>query len=134
MAFMSYNGLKDGGTFKLDSTTKSTISADIKQIIGKPVAFTSTTKDPEVGYGSSDKPIAGIVTAIEQMEVGSTDYVVTVEWNSTFEDVPNDSDGTTAVAGGFVSVNGSGEVMASTTSSNAICIAVDGAKAIIRVL
>lgn len=129
----SYLGLKDGGTFPLDATTATAIASDIKSIIGKAVTYTGTTT-PEVGYGSSGDDVAGIVTAIEKREVGSKDYVVTVEWAQTFEDVPTASGATVAVVGKGLVVNGSGAVITTTNPSSAVCLAVNSTSCIIRVL
>ena len=45
--FYCYEGLRDGGTFKLNSTTKSSIESDPAQLVGKVVTLTA---NGEVGW------------------------------------------------------------------------------------
>lgn len=114
-----YNGLRNGGTFKLNATTKSTIQADPKQIVGKVVAITG---DYEVGYGSdADEPF-GVVEQIEKESTNSADYVVSVLWGQTFEDVKCAG---TENAGEFLACDGAGGVKTSVEHTNCIALGVD---------
>lgn len=127
MAFMSYEGLKDSGTFRLDSKTKTAIKADPKAILGKAVTFVANSANdgsPLVGYGAADAFIAGIVTAIEQDETASEEFVVTVTRNSTFDNVPANTT-TAPVEGGGVTCDGKGGVQKATGATNAVFLAFD---------
>lgn len=115
-----YNGLRNGGTFKVDATTKAKIDSDPKQIIGKVVALTGNY---EVGYGSGKKSPFGVVDQIEKESTNSDDFCVTVLWGQTFEDIPCAG---TETAGGFLACNGNGGVAASETATSAIALGVDG--------
>lgn len=138
MAFMTFEGLKDGGTFLLDATTKGKIASNPQAIVGKTVAYVASRVEgvPTVGYGTSKDNIAGVVTAIEPEKTGSTDFVVTVSWNNTFEGIATASTTTTAVVGKGLVVDGKGGVETSTAAHNAMCMAVagDSNSCIIRVL
>lgn len=139
MAFMAYEGLKDSGTFRLDSTTAGKVKANPKSIIGKTVAFVvnaANDGNPMVGYGAADAAIAGVVIAIEQEETANDNYVVTVSWNSTFDNIVTAASATTAVEGKGVVCDGSGGVKTSDTAFNAFCLALNSGKksCLIRVL
>ena len=114
-----YNGLRNGGTFKVDSTTKSAISSDPKQIIGKVVALTGNY---EVGYGSATEAPFGVVDQIEKEFTNSSDFCVTVLWGQTFEDIPCAG---TEAAGDFLACDGSGGVATSETATGTIALGVD---------
>ena len=138
-AFMNYDGLKDSGTFKLDNTTKNSIASNPKNILGKVVAFVAgTTNDgnPLVGYGTANDAIAGVVTAWDYEETGSQDIIVTVSWNSTFDNIATAATTTTAVVGAGIAVNGSGGVVTKPELTNAFCLALHNGKksCLIRVL
>lgn len=127
MAFMTYEGLKDSGTFRLDATTKSKIKANPNQIIGKVVTFVANSANdgnPVVGYGTADAIIAGVVTHIDTEETASEEFVVTVNRNSTFDNVPADTT-TAPVEGQGVTCNGKGGVQKATDASNAVFLAFD---------
>lgn len=125
MAFYSYEGLRNGATFKLDTTTATAIKDDPKAIVGKVVALVDNYT---VGYGTSgDNPLG----FVEQVEVESNSnnqqYVVSVVFNQSREDI---SCAGTESAGDFLAVDGSGGVVTSGTSSaakpsNAIAWGVD---------
>lgn len=82
--FYSYNGLMTSGTFKVDSTTSTTVSADPKQLCGKVVTITGNYT---VGYGSTGDAILGVVEAVEKEATNSADLVVAVKWTGTFEGI-----------------------------------------------
>ena len=114
-----YDGLRNGGTFKLASATKSTIAADPKQIIGKVVTITGNY---EVGYGSdADEPF-GVVCQIEKEATFSEDYVVSVVWGQTFEGVTCAG---TESAGDFLACNGTGGVKTSVEQTGCKALGVD---------
>lgn len=117
--FFSYEGLVGGGTFMLDDTTKGTISADPKQIIGKVVTVTG---DGEVGYGSADDEILGVVTQVEYVSTNDDNFVVTVEWGKTFEGIPCQG---TESAGEFLAGNGDGTVKTSVEHTGCKALLVD---------
>ncbi len=139
MAFMTYEGLKDGGTFRLDNTTATAIKADPKKILGKVVTFVANSANdgnPMVGYGAAEAMIAGVVTAIEQEETASDKFVCTVEWNNTFDNISTASTTTTAKEGVGIACDGKGGVQTSATAYNAVCLALNTGKTscLIRVL
>lgn len=117
--FFSYEGLVGGGTFMLDETTKGTISADPKQIIGKVVTVAG---DAEVGYGSADDEPLGVVTQVEYASTNDDNFVVTVEWGKTFEGIPCQG---TENAGEFLACNGDGTVKTSVEHTGCKALLVD---------
>ena len=114
-----YSGLHNGGTFKVAAATKSTISADPKQIIGKVVTITGNY---EVGYGSATAEPFGVVTQIENECANSEDFVVSVLWGQTFEDVPCAG---TENAGEFLACDGNGGVATSVDATCCKALGVD---------
>lgn len=116
---LNFNGLRTSGTFHLASATKSTIQADPKQIIGKVVAITG---NGEVGYGSAGDEPFGVVEQIEYFTGGSEDFVVTVCWGQTFEDIKCAG---TENAGEFLACDGTGGVKTSVEHTNCIALDVD---------
>lgn len=122
--FYSYQNLKNGGTFKLASTTATSIAADPKSIVGKVVTITGNY---EVGYGSAgDRPL-GFVEQIEKETSNSSSYVVSVIWNTTQEGITCVGSET---AGAYLACDGTGGVKISGTSSapivsNAVAYGVD---------
>lgn len=114
-----YSGLRNGGTFKLNSTTKTSISTDPKQIIGKVVALTG---DYEVGYGASGDAPFGVVVQIEDECSNSDDFVVSVLWGQTFEDIACAG---TETAGDYLSCNGTGGVATSEDPTPCVALGVD---------
>ena len=124
--FYCYEGLRDGGTFKLNSTTKTAIEKDPAQIVGKVVTLTS---NGEVGYGEAEKAPLGFVEQVEKESTNSEDYVVSVVWHVIHEDVP--ASGVTA--GDWLQCDGSGGVTKSETATNAKAIAFDSDKAVVKI-
>lgn len=108
MADLSFNRLMDSGTFMLDSSTKSTIAGDLTKLLGAAVTITG---NKEVGFGTADKPLEGIVTTASFAEQGSEEIVVTVEWTGTFENVKASG----VVAGDGVTVDGTGGLQKATS-------------------
>ena len=118
-----YEPLREGGTFKLDATTKSAIAAKPTDILGKVVALTGTT-EPTVGYGTSGNPVFGVVTAVEKESRSSDDFVVTVEYSRCVEDVPATTNDTAPVVGGGIAVNGAGSVIKAAAVMSGVCLSV----------
>lgn len=117
--FYCYEGLRNGGTFLLDETTKTTIVTDPKQILGKVVALVDNYT---VGYGSSADVPLGFVEQVELEKTGSEQFVVSVVWNQSREDVMCAGSET---AGSFLACDGKGGVVSSTTATSARCWGVD---------
>ncbi len=101
MAELSFNRLMTDGTFVLDTTTVGKLKGDLSAVVGKAVTITGNC---EVGYGTTGKPLEGIVLKAEYTDQGKTEVVVTVAWQGTFEDIP----ATGVVAGDQVTVDGAG--------------------------
>lgn len=125
--FYSYAGLMTAGTFKVNSATASTISADPNQICGKAVAMMDNF---EVGYGSSGNPILGIVETVEKESTNSDTLVVAVKWTGTFEDIPYTSAPT---AGDRVDVDGNGGV-AQATNGRGLVLGVNNTNSTCTIL
>lgn len=125
MAELSFNRLMDGGTFKLDDTTKSTIAGDLSKLIGAAVTIVG---NKEAGYGTADKPLLGIVQTAQYTDQGSDEIVITVLWNGTFENVK--ASGVTA--GDGVTVDGAGGLQKATSGAvKATVLSFETDKAII---
>lgn len=116
---LSFNGLRNSGTFYVAAATKSTIQSDPKQIIGKVVTITG---NGEVGYGSADDEPFGVVEQVEYVSTNDDDYVVTVAWGQTFEDIPCAG---TENAGEFLACDGTGGVKTSVEHTNCVALDVD---------
>lgn len=117
--FYSYEGLKDGGTFKVDATTKGTISANPQAMVGKVVTVTG---NGEAGYGSAGKAPLGVVEQIEKEVTNSGDFVISVIWGRTFEGITCAG---TETAGDFLQCDGTGGVAKSTTYTGCTALSVD---------
>lgn len=102
--FYGFDGLMTAGTFKVDTTTASTVSADPNQLVCKAV---TATGDGEVGYGSSSDRILGIVQTVEKESTNSDTLVVCVKFVGTFEDIPYTS---APSVGDAIAVDGNGGV------------------------
>lgn len=116
---LSFNGLRNSGTFKVASATKSTIQSDPKQIIGKVVTITG---NQEVGYGATDDEPFGVVEQVEYVSTNDNDYLVAVAWGQTFEDIKCAG---TENAGEFLACDGSGGVKTSVEHTNCVALDVD---------
>lgn len=117
--FYSYEGLRDSGTFLVDSTTKTAISEDPKQIIGKVVTVTG---NGEAGYGSAGDIPLGFVEMVEKEVTNSEEYVISVQWHQVKEDI--DCAGS-ETAGKFLTCDGNGGVQESSDMSSARAISID---------
>lgn len=116
---LSFNGLRNSGTFKVASATKSTIQSDPKQIIGKVVTITG---NQEVGYGAADDEPFGVVEQVEYVSTNDNDYLVAVAWGQTFEDIKCAG---TENAGEFLACDGTGGVKTSVEHTNCVALDVD---------
>lgn len=114
-----FNGLVNSGTFLLDSTTKSAIQSDPKQIENKVVALTD---DFTVGYGSANDSPLGFVEKVEPYKSGDEQWVVSVFWNKSIEGVKCTG---SEEAGKYLACDGSGGVITSSTATSARCWGVD---------
>lgn len=117
--FYSYEGLRDGGTFKVASATVTAIQDDPNQIVGKVVAVTG---DGEVGYGSPGDAPLGFVEVIEKEVTNSEDYVVSVLWHQVKEDVPCAGSET---AGDWLACDGNGGVQTSSECTGVRLLSVN---------
>lgn len=124
--FYSYEGIRDGATFVVDSTTASTIADNPTQIIGKVVTITGNR---QAGYGSSNDVPLGFVEMIEKEANNSENYVISVVWHQTREDIP--ASGVTA--GDWVACDGSGGVIKSSDATGCKAIAFETDKAIVKI-
>ena len=116
---LSFNGLRNSGTFKVASATKSAIQSDPKQIIGKVVTITG---NQEVGYGSAGDEPFGVVEQVEYVSTNNDDYIVAVAWGQTFEDIKCAG---TENAGEFLACDGTGGVKTSVEHTNCVALDVD---------
>lgn len=116
---LSFNGLRNSGTFKVASATKTAIQSDPKQIIGKVVTITG---NQEVGYGSAGDEPFGVVEQVEYVSTNDDDYLVAVAWGQTFEDIKCAG---TENAGGFLACDGTGGVKTSVEHTNCVALDVD---------
>lgn len=122
--FYSYEGIRNGGTFKLDATTTTTLGKNTSDIVGKVVTITGNYT---VGYGTSgDRPL-GFVEQIEKEDSRSNQLIVSVVWNQSRENITCAG---TETAGKYLACNGTGGFALSGTSSapitsNAIAYGVD---------
>lgn len=116
---LSFNGLRNSGTFKVASATKSAIQSDPKQIIGKVVTITG---NQEVGYGAAGDEPFGVVEQVEYVSTNDNDYLVAVAWGQTFEDIKCAG---TENAGEFLACDGTGGVKTSVEHTNCIALDVD---------
>ena len=116
---LSFNGLRNSGTFKVASATKTAIQSDPKQIIGKVVTITG---NQEVGYGAADDEPFGVVEQVEYVSTNDNDYLVAVAWGQTFEDIKCAG---TENAGEFLACNGTGGVKTSVEHTNCVALDVD---------
>lgn len=110
--FYSYEGIRNGGTFLLDDTTKTTIAADPMQIVGKVVTLTSNYT---VGYGSSGDAPLGFVEMVEKETGNNNALVVSVVFNQSREGITCAG---SEVAGNYAACDGTGGIVKSTTATN----------------
>lgn len=110
--FYSYEGIRNGGTFLLDDTTKTEIAADPMQIVGKVVTLTSNYT---VGYGSSGDAPLGFVEMVEKETGNNNALVVSVVFNQSREGVTCAG---SEAAGNYAACDGTGGIVKSTTATN----------------
>lgn len=117
---ISYEGVRDNATFKLNSTTKSAIEGDPKQLIGKVVTITG---NGEVGYGSDgDDPIGVVEFPPEWNTTNDHDFLVTVSWGKCFEGIKCAG---TETAGDYLACDGTGGVKTSVDATHCVALSVD---------
>ena len=114
-----YEGLRTAGTFKVDSTTKSAIQSDPKQIIGKVVTIVGNC---QVGYGADGDEPLGVVTQVEKESTNSDDFCVSVAWAQTFEGIKCVG---TETAGDFLACDGTGGLKQSVDHTCCKALGVD---------
>lgn len=117
--FFCYEGLRDNGTFIVDTTTATAVKDNPEDIVGKVVTLTGNFT---VGYGSSGDVPLGFVAQIEKESTNSDKLVVSVRWNRSQEFV----EGTGVTAGDYVACNGTGGVAKSTDPTSARAWGADG--------
>lgn len=109
--FYCYEGLRNGGTFKVDSATKTTLGTNPGAIVGKVVTLTGNY---EVGYGTSGDNPLGFVEQVEYESTNKSNLVVSVVWNQSREGIACAGSET---AGDFLACNGTGGLALSGTAS-----------------
>lgn len=120
MAFYSYEGLRNGATFKLDSSTRDTIKNNPQDIVGKVVTI---VENYEVGYGSAGDEPAGFVEQVEaESNSNNEQFVVSVVFNQSREDI---SCAGSESAGSYAACDGKGGLQASTTATSSKIWGVD---------
>lgn len=123
--FYSYEGLRDGGTFKVDAATKAVIESEPNQIKGKVVTITG---NGEAGYGGAGDAPLGFVEQVEREVTNSDEYVISVVWHQVKEDVPASG----VVAGDWCACDGNGGVQKSEDCTGARVFAFEGDKAVVQ--
>lgn len=109
--FYCYEGIRNGGTFKVDSATKTALAGKPTDIVGKVVTLTDNYT---VGYGSAGDNPLGFVEQVEY-EVSNKDVlVVSVVWNQSREGIACAG---SENAGDYLACNGTGGLALSGTSS-----------------
>lgn len=107
-----HEGIRNGSTFYLDTTTQDAIKATPNIISGQVVTITGNN---EVGYGSSGDAALGFVVLPENYQTNSEKWVVGVQWNQAREDIACSG----VTAGDYLAVDGKGGFAKSTTPTNA---------------
>ncbi len=116
----SYEQIRNGATFLLDTTTAEAIKAKPQEIQGKVVTFVDNYT---VGYGSAGDEPAGFVEQVEiEANYNPTQYVVSVVFNQSREDV---SCAGSETAGSYAACDGKGGLQAATTATSAKIWGVD---------
>lgn len=105
----SINEIRNGGTYKVDTTTIEALNNKLPSIVGKVVALTG---DFQVGFGSPGDMPLGIVGQIENENTNSPDFVVSVLWHTGVDEVPYTG---SVTAGDFLSCDGKGGVQKETS-------------------
>lgn len=123
--FYSFEGLRDGGTFVVDETTKSAIEKNPADIIGKVVAVTG---NGEAGYGSAGDAPLGFVEMVEKEVTNSDNLVISVVWHQVREEIPASG----VAAGDWAACDGNGGVQKSTDATGVRVLAFEDDKAIVQ--
>lgn len=116
MAEVMLNGLKDGGTFYVDSTTKAAIGTDFDSAVNKVVTVVNSANGT-VGYGKSGDFIQGVIQKVEKLDNSSDELVATVLWARTFEDI---ACATSDKPGAVLVCDGSGGVKTATAGDSPV--------------
>lgn len=117
---LSFNRLMECGTFYLDATTSASLTTpeQMNTMVNKAVTITG---NGEVGFGTTGKPVLGIVSKCEYEDNSKSKMVVTVNWDGTFEEIV----ATGVAAGDFVTVDGNGGLAKSTDTTNTLIVAAE---------
>lgn len=117
---LSFNRLMECGTFYLDATTSASLTTpeQMNTMVNKAVTITG---NGEVGFGTTGKPVLGIVSKCEYEDNSKSKIVVTVNWDGTFEEIV----ATGVAAGDFVTVDGNGGLAKSNSTTTVQVIAFD---------
>lgn len=121
--FYSYEGLRNGGTFYVDETTKTAIKDDPSAIVGKVVTLTGNYT---VGYGSAKDNPLGFVEQVEKENNNSGKLVVSVVWNQSREGVTCAGSETAGVS---AACDGTGGLQAVATTDHATSAKIWGVDA-----
>lgn len=81
---LGYNGVKDYGTFKIDSTTAAAIGTDFNGEVGKVYTISG---DGTVGYGLEGDPVFGVVERVEKEKNNSTTLLAVLKLTGLVEGV-----------------------------------------------
>lgn len=125
--FYSYEELKNGGTFKVNSTTASGLGTNYTALCGKVVTLTSNY---EVGYGEADDTPLGFVEQVEFEANDPSVLVCSVVWNTSREEITCAG---TESAGDFLACDGNGGVKTSATATSAKAWGVEGTNATVYI-
>lgn len=117
--FYCYEGLRNGGTFLVDDTTKAAISGNPAVIVGKVVTVTGNHM---AGYGASGAAPLGFVEQVEKESANSNKLVVSVVWNQSRENITCAG---TETFGNFAACDGNGGLVKSTTATGSKIWGVD---------
>lgn len=117
--FYSYEGIRNGATFKVAEATKTALANKYSDIVGKVVTLTG---NQEVGYGSAGDEPLGFVEQVEKESTNRDVLVVSVVWNQAREDIP--CAGSESVPT-FVACDGNGGLQAASSATSAKLYAVD---------
>lgn len=117
--FYSYEGIRNGATYLLDSTTTTAIADDTDSLIGKVVTLVGNY---EVGYGSAGATPLGFVQSVEKESANSEKLVVAIVFNQAGEEVECAGSET---AGAFAQCDGKGGIAVSTTYKKATIYGVN---------
>lgn len=124
--FFCWEGIRNGATWVLDTTTKTAIAENPKQIEGKVVTVTG---DGEVGYGASGKNPLGFVEKVEKELTNSDRLVISVVFNQAREGITCAG----AAAGDFLACDGTGGLTKSTAATSAKAYSVADGKAVVYI-